>query len=75
MKQLLVKGARYLAKLNVTCLIEPLSTRPNYYLRSYDVALQLINELNEPNLKIMFDTYHLQRLHGNILHYLEVFCF
>ncbi|KAJ6224735.1 hypothetical protein RDWZM_003280 [Blomia tropicalis] len=72
MKQLLVKGARYLAKLNVTCLIEPLSTRPNYYLRSYDVALQLINELNEPNLKIMFDTYHLQRLHGNILHYLEL---
>ena len=71
-KQLLVKGARFLNKLNVTCLIEPLSIRPNYYLRSYDTALQLIKELNEPNLKIMFDTYHLQRLHGNISHYLEV---
>lgn len=71
-KQLLVKGARFLNNLNVTCLIEPLSTRPNYYLRSYDTALALVKELNEPNLKIMFDTYHLQRLHGNILHYLEV---
>lgn len=71
-KQLLVKGARYMSKLNVTVLIEPLSTRPNYYLRSYDTALALVKELNEPNLKIMFDTYHLQRLHGNILHYLEL---
>lgn len=72
MKKLLAKGAQYLNKFNVTCLIEPLSTRPNYYLRSYDTALELVKELNEPNLKIMFDTYHLQRLNGNILHYLEV---
>ena len=67
-----MKGSRFLAKLNVTCLIEPLSMRPNYYLRSYDTALQLVKELNEPNLKIMFDTYHCQRLHGNITHYIEV---
>lgn len=42
-----------MSKLNVTVLIEPLSTRPNYYLRSYDTALALVKELNEPNLKIM----------------------
>lgn len=72
-KQLLAKGSRILNESNLMCLIEPLSTRKDYYLRSYDVALNILNELKEPNLKILFDTFHCQCLHGNITHYIQVF--
>lgn len=71
-KQFLVLGARHLAKQNVTVCIEPLAPRANYYLRSYDLALKLVQELKEPNLKIMYDSFHCQKLHGNLSHYLEL---
>nr|XP_027205694.1 putative hydroxypyruvate isomerase [Dermatophagoides pteronyssinus] len=72
-KKLLIQGARFLNRMNVMCLIEPLYLNGiPYYLRSYDDALNLVKELNEPNLKIMFDTYHCQRLHGNICHYIDL---
>ncbi|XP_054162978.1 putative hydroxypyruvate isomerase [Oppia nitens] len=71
MRELISFGARYLQPLGVMCVIEPLSIRPNYYLRSYDLAKQLVQEINQPNVKLMLDTYHLQKLHGNITQYIE----
>ncbi|UXI22850.1 hypothetical protein NH340_JMT08794 [Sarcoptes scabiei] len=71
-KQYLRKGAEFLNTYNIVCLIEPLSTVPNYYLRSYDQALSLVRELNVSNLKIMFDLFHCQKLHGNLCHYMDL---
>jgi hydroxypyruvate isomerase len=73
MRELISMCGRYLAPTGAMCVIEPLSIRPNYYLRSYDLAKQLIQQINDPNVKIMLDTYHLQRLHGNLTHYINVF--
>lgn len=60
------------AQYNKTILIEPLNPTdaPNYHLSSLDLALTTISELQQSNLKIMYDCYHIQRIHGNLLqHY------
>jgi len=55
----------------ITCVLEPLSIRPKYWLRSYDAAVGIVKEMKRENLKIMLDTFHLQRLHGNISEYID----
>lgn len=54
---------------NITILIEPLNPHdaPNYYLSSLDEALAVITDLDHSNIKIMFDCYHMQRIHGDIV--------
>ncbi len=54
-------------------LIEPLNPRdmPGYLLNDYAQAADLIAELGRPNLKLQFDIYHRQILHGDMLKGLE----
>jgi hydroxypyruvate isomerase len=49
-------------------LIEPLNPRdtPGYFLNDFDVAAQLIEELKRPELKLQYDIYHRQILHGDV---------
>jgi hydroxypyruvate isomerase len=54
------------------CLIEPLSTRPDYYLRSYSTAMDIVKSSKIENLKVMLDSFHLQRLHGNLTERVKV---
>jgi len=58
---------------DVLLLIEPLNRRdmPGYYLNSFDQAADLIADLGHPNLKLQFDIYHRQILHGDVLTGLE----
>lgn len=58
------------APLNITILIEPLNhyDAPGYFLQTTDQALQIITQVNAPNLKLMFDCYHVQRMEGNLTH-------
>ena len=53
----------------ITILIEPLNLldTPDYHLSDLDHALETQSAVNEPNLKIMFDCYHLQVMQGNLL--------
>ena len=39
---------------------------PGYFLGSFDRAAVLIGELGLPNLKLQFDCYHRQILHGDV---------
>jgi len=57
------------AKHGLTVLIEPLNSidRPGYFLRSSDQAAAIIDELKLPNLKLLFDVYHVQIAEGDIL--------
>ena len=50
-------------------LIEPLNPRdaPGYFLSDYGVAAAVIAELGLPRLKLMYDIYHRQILHGDVL--------
>lgn len=54
-------------------LIEPLNRRdmPGYLLDDFDFAAGLIQALGRPNLKLQFDIYHRQILHGDVLKGLE----
>lgn len=66
MLDLLDFAARTAEPLGVTCVIEPLCIRNSYYLRSYDLAKDIVTQLSRPNLKVMLDTFHMQMLGGNL---------
>lgn len=52
----------------VTILIEPLNKydAPGYFLTTTEQAIGIINEVNQPNIKLMFDCYHVQLMEGNL---------
>jgi 2-dehydrotetronate isomerase len=52
----------------VTILIEPLNRydAPGYFLRTSEQARRMIEALEMPNLKLMFDCYHLQIMEGDL---------
>ena len=53
----------------LTFLIEPLNHRdaPSYHLSTLDAALTTIRSVGAPNLKVMFDCYHVQIMQGDLL--------
>jgi hydroxypyruvate isomerase len=60
--------AERLAEAGVDLMIEPINGRdmPGYFLNSVDLAAALIAELRLPNLKLQFDIYHCQIIHGDV---------
>lgn len=52
---------------DITILIEPINTRdvPRYHLSRTDHAVRLIGALGKPNLKLMYDCYHMQIMQGD----------
>jgi len=58
------------AKYSITILIEPLNhyDAPYYFLSTSEQAKAIIEEVNLPNLKLMFDCYHLQLMEGDLCH-------
>ncbi len=40
---------------------------PRYLLTNTRETLQLLDELNRPNLKYQYDMYHMQRMEGNLI--------
>lgn len=61
------------APLGIDILIEPLNGRdmPGYFLNDFGFAAALIRELGLPNLKLQYDIYHRQIMHGDVLKSLE----
>ncbi|CAG2242032.1 gip [Mytilus edulis] len=56
------------AKEGLTCMIEPINdsvTITGYYLTDVHKAVEIIKKLNRPNVKLQFDFFHMQLLHGN----------
>ncbi|MGB0966256.1 MAG: hydroxypyruvate isomerase family protein [Litorivicinus sp.] len=51
-----------------TLLIEPLNTQdaPDYFLNSIHQAADILAQVNRDNVRMMFDVYHVQRLHGEV---------
>ncbi len=52
-----------------TILIEPLNRHdaPGYFLANTDQARDIIHRVGAPNLKLMFDCYHIGRTEGDLL--------
>jgi 2-dehydrotetronate isomerase len=57
----------------VEILIEPLNGRdvPGYFLNDFDYAAQMVAGSSRSNLKLQYDIYHRQILHGDVLRSLE----
>jgi len=57
----------------ITILIEPLNRydAPGYFLTTTTQAIDLIDTVHAPNLKLMFDCYHVQLMEGDLCHKLE----
>lgn len=53
---------------DLVILIEPLNRHdaPGYFLRTTDQARAIIEEVGAPNLKLMFDCYHVGRTEGDV---------
>lgn len=62
------------APLGIDILIEPLNGRdmPGYFLNDFAFAADLIRDLGLPNLKLQYDIYHRQILHGDVVKSLEL---
>ena len=52
----------------ITILIEPLNAydAPGYFLSNTDQAIDIIEQINAPNLKLMLDCYHVQLTQGDL---------
>jgi hydroxypyruvate isomerase len=61
-------AADYFAQRGIDVTIEPINGRdvPGYFLQDFDSAVRLIEDLARPNLKLQFDLYHRQILHGDV---------
>ncbi|WP_027584294.1 2-oxo-tetronate isomerase [Bradyrhizobium sp. Ai1a-2] len=61
-------AAEFFAPHGLDVVIEPINPRnvPGYFLNDFGFASDLINELKIPNLKLQFDIYHCQIIHGDV---------
>jgi hydroxypyruvate isomerase len=57
----------------INLLIEPINSRdmPGYFLNDFNFAAQMIEDLDHANVRLQFDIYHRQILHGDVLIGLE----
>jgi hydroxypyruvate isomerase len=53
----------------ITLLIEALNTweSPRYYLGGARLGLEIVAEVDEPNVRFQFDCYHVQRMEGQLI--------
>ena len=60
------------APAGLTLLLEPLcpESQPDYFLNDYALAAEIIAAVDAPNLRLQFDSYHAQMIHGDAV---EVF--
>lgn len=61
------------ADKGIDILIEPINPRdmPGYFLNDFNFAADLIGSLDLPNLKLQYDIYHRQIIHGDVMKSLE----
>lgn len=69
----LKKAAAKAASLGVTLILEPLNNRdkPGYLVSRSDEVAALIAEIDMPNVKMLFDVYHVQIMEGDLTKRLE----
>jgi hydroxypyruvate isomerase len=68
------EAASIAEKEGFTLLVEPLNTNVDhagYYLDSSSEAAEIIRVIDNPNLKLLYDIYHMQIMEGNIIRTIE----
>ncbi|MFT4097042.1 MAG: hydroxypyruvate isomerase family protein [Rhodoblastus sp.] len=61
-------AARKLGDAGLDLVIEPINTRnmPGYFLNDFDLAARIIADSGMANVKLQFDIYHRQIMHGDV---------
>lgn len=61
------------AQYGITIVIEPINPRdmPGYFMNDFNCAANLIADLGLSNLKLQYDVYHRQIIHGDVMMSLE----
>mgnify|MGYP000846779614 FL=1 len=61
-------AAGRLGDAGIDLLIEPINARnmPGYFLNDFDLAARMIADCGAPNVKLQFDVYHRQIMHGDV---------
>ncbi|KAF0816703.1 Hydroxypyruvate isomerase [Bacillus sp. ZZV12-4809] len=62
-----------MSKHGITLLIEPInpSDMPDYFLSDIQKAADIIHQVGLPNVKLQFDFYHIERIHGQSLSFFQ----
>jgi 2-dehydrotetronate isomerase len=65
----LKRAADLTGEAGIGLVIEPLNDRdmPGYFLNDFDRAAAFITEVDAPHVKLQFDVYHRQILHGDVI--------
>jgi hydroxypyruvate isomerase len=66
-------AAAALEKEGIRLLVESLNDRdiPGFHLVRTQDALDLLEEVNHPNLRLQYDVYHMQIMEGNLINTLS----
>lgn len=68
--EVLKRVADAAARNKVTLVLEPLNSlvdHAGYFVDSFQRGLDLINAVGSPNLKVLYDVYHMQIMEGNVI--------
>lgn len=59
--------------MNVALCIEPINAvdRPGYFVSRSDEVVDLLHKIDRPNVKLLFDFYHIQIMEGDLLRRME----
>ena len=66
--------AKLAEKYDVTLILEPLNTRydhEGYWMDHSDIGADLCRKINSPKVKLLFDCYHMQIMHGDLVRYIQ----
>jgi hydroxypyruvate isomerase len=65
----LKRAANRTGEAGIGLVIEPINGRdmPGYFLNDFNRAVDLIAEIDAPHMKLQFDVYHRQILHGDVI--------
>jgi 2-dehydrotetronate isomerase len=66
-------AAREAADAGLTLLLEPLNHRdaPGYLVSRSDQIADILRKIGEPNVKLLFDVYHVQIMEGDLVRRIE----
>jgi len=69
----LIYAAKKAKNHGINILIEPINRTdvPDYFVGDLFIALNIIKELNKSNVKIMFDCFHIQKVHSELKKYIK----
>jgi hydroxypyruvate isomerase len=61
-------AADILAEHDIDLLLEPINSKdmPGYFLNDFDQAAAYVREADRPNVKLQFDMYHCELIHGDV---------